>query len=65
MWRARFVTVFKEIKWDLSIIFNNNQEAREFISTMDNKIQNFQSKFKGKINRENNRVKELYEFLEE
>lgn len=65
MWRARFVTVFKEIKWDLSIIFNNNQEAREFISTMDNKIQNFQSKFKGKINRENNGVKELYEFLEE
>ena len=59
------MTVSKEIKWDLSIIFNNNQEAREFISTTDKKIEKFQSKFKGKINCENTGVKELYEFLEE
>ena len=59
------MTVSKEIKWDLSIIFNNNQEAREFISSMDKKIVKFQSKFKGKINQENTGIKELYEFLEE
>ncbi|MHA1444706.1 MAG: M3 family oligoendopeptidase [Candidatus Hodarchaeales archaeon] len=59
------MTVSKEIKWDLSIIFKNNQEAKEFITSMDKKIVRFQTKFKGKINQENTGIKELYEFLEE
>ncbi|MHA2165497.1 MAG: M3 family oligoendopeptidase [Candidatus Hodarchaeales archaeon] len=58
------MTISKEIKWDLSIIFNNNEEARKFIAIMDKKIEEFQSKFKGKINSENIGVNELYEFLE-
>jgi oligoendopeptidase F len=59
------MTVTNEIKWDLSIIFKNNQEAREFISNMEKKIEEFQSKFKGKINNKNIGINELYEFLEE
>ena len=59
------MTVANEIKWDLTIIFKNNQEAREFISRTSLKIEEFQSKFKGRINIENIGVNELYEFLEE
>ena len=59
------MTVSNEIKWNLSIIFKNNQEAKEFITEMDQTIQDFQLKFKGKINRKNIEVEELYAFLEE
>ena len=55
----------KEIKWDLSIIFKNNDKVREFIKTCEEDLENLQKKYKGKVNRDDIPAKEVVDFLED
>ncbi|MFX0077199.1 MAG: hypothetical protein ACFE96_17270, partial [Candidatus Hermodarchaeota archaeon] len=53
-----------EIKWDLSIIFKDNEEAKAFIKVNEKDITNLRKELKDKINRDNILANEVYEFLE-
>ena len=53
-----------EIKWDLSIIYENNEKIKEFIAQSEKDLENLQIEYKDRINRDNITSKELFEFLE-
>ena len=58
------MTESEEIKWDLSIIFENNEVANEFIESTSNEMRHFQKENKNQVNRGNITAKELHLFLE-
>jgi hypothetical protein len=53
-----------EIKWDLTIIFENNEKTSEFMKACETDLVALQGEYKDKINRENITSKEIFDFLE-
>lgn len=52
-----------EIKWDLSIAFNNNEAAKLFITECDKELQNVQKSYPVLLNKTKLSAKEFSEFL--
>ena len=53
-----------EIKWDLSIIYENNEQVQELIASCERDLENLQSEYINRTNRDNITSKELFDFLE-
>jgi oligoendopeptidase F len=59
------MTKTDEIKWNLGIIFENNDQVKEFMKTCEIDAENLQNKHMGKINSDDITSKELLEFIEQ
>lgn len=64
-WRFASMNETAEIKWDLTIVFENNEKTREFIEASEIDLETLQGEYKDKINREKITSKEILNFLED